>query len=44
VKLDDIEVADLVWPEKPTGNVGVELRSLNKIEFELGDPELAVSK
>lgn len=38
VKLNGSEVASLSWPEKPTGSVGVELLSLNKIEFELDGP------
>jgi hypothetical protein len=38
VKLNGSEVADVSWPEKPTANVRVELRSLNKIEFELDGP------
>jgi hypothetical protein len=35
VKLNGSELAGVSWPEKPTASVGVELRSLNKIEFEL---------
>ena len=38
VKLNDIEVAGVAWPENPTASVGVELRNLNKIEFELDGP------
>jgi hypothetical protein len=38
VRLNGSEVADVSWPEKPTVSVGVELRSLNKIEFELDGP------
>jgi hypothetical protein len=38
VKLNDIEVASVAWPENPTASVGVELRNLNKIEFELDGP------
>jgi hypothetical protein len=35
VKLNEIEVASIVWPEKQTTSISVELRSSNKIEFEL---------
>jgi len=38
VKLNGSELARVSWPEKPTVSVGVELRSLNKIEFELDGP------
>jgi len=38
VKLNDIEVAGVAWPDKPTASVGVELRKLNKIEFDLDGP------
>ncbi len=38
VKLNGSELAGVSWPEKPTASVGVELRSLNKIEFELDGP------
>jgi hypothetical protein len=38
IKLNNIELAGIAWPEKPTASVGVELRSLNKIEFELDGP------
>jgi hypothetical protein len=38
VKLNDIEVAGVAWPENPTASVGVDLRNLNKIEFELDGP------
>jgi hypothetical protein len=39
VKLNGSERVHVTWPEKPTVSVGVELRSLNKIEFELDGPE-----
>jgi len=38
VKLNGSELAHVSWPEKPTVSVGVELRSMNKIEFELDGP------
>jgi hypothetical protein len=38
VKLNGSELARVSWPEKPTVSVDVELRSLNKIEFELDGP------
>lgn len=38
VKLNDLEVAVIAWPERPTASVGVELGSSNKIEFELQGP------
>jgi len=38
VKLNGSELARVSWPEKPTVSVGVELRTLNKIEFELDGP------
>ena len=38
VKLNGSELARVSWPEKPTVSVGVELRSMNKIEFELDGP------
>lgn len=38
VKLNGSEVTVVSWPEKPIASVGVELRSLNKIEFELDGP------
>jgi len=38
VKLNGSELADVSWHEKPTVSVGVELRSMNKIEFELDGP------
>jgi hypothetical protein len=38
VKLNGRELAHVSWPEKPIVSVGVELRSLNKIEFELDGP------
>jgi hypothetical protein len=38
VKLNGKGLATVSWPEKPTVSVGVELRSLNKIEFELDGP------
>lgn len=38
VKLNGSELAGVSWPEKPTASVGVELRSLNKIELELDGP------
>lgn len=38
VKLNEREVATIEWPEKPTVSVMVELRTLNKIKFELDGP------
>jgi hypothetical protein len=38
VKLNEREVATVEWPEKPTVSVIVELRTLNKIKFELDGP------
>jgi hypothetical protein len=38
VKLNGNEIAGVFWPEKPTAVVGVELRSLNKIEIALDGP------
>jgi hypothetical protein len=38
VKLNDLEVAGVAWPENPTASVEVELRNSNKIEFELDGP------
>ena len=38
MKLNGSELAGVSWPEKPNASVGVELRSLNKIEFELDGP------
>lgn len=38
VKLNGSEVADVSWPEKPTAIVNVELRNLNRIEFQLDGP------
>jgi hypothetical protein len=39
IKLNGGEVAGIAWREKPTASVQVELRELNKIEFELEGPE-----
>jgi hypothetical protein len=39
VKLNGKEVAGVSWPEKSTDSIGVELLSLNKIEFELDGPD-----
>jgi len=38
VKLNGSELARVSWPEKPIVSVGVQLQSLNKIEFELDGP------
>jgi hypothetical protein len=38
VKLNGSELARVSWPERPTVSVGVELGSLNKIEYELDGP------
>ncbi len=38
VKLNDIQMASVAWPEKPTASTSVELQNLNKIEFELDGP------
>jgi hypothetical protein len=38
VKLNERTVATIEWPEKPTISVVVELRTLNKITFELDGP------
>jgi hypothetical protein len=38
VKLNGSEVATVQWPDKPTVSVTVELRTSNKIEFELDGP------
>ena len=38
VKLNGSEVADVSWPDKPSSTVGVELRTSNKIEFDLDGP------
>jgi hypothetical protein len=38
VKLNGSEVADVSWPGKPTGIVGVELQASNKIEIDLDGP------
>ena len=38
VKLNGSEVAVVQWPDKPTASATVELRTSNKIEFELNGP------
>jgi hypothetical protein len=38
VKLNGSEVAGVSWPDKPTASLGVELRRLNKLQFELDGP------
>lgn len=38
LRLNGREVANVSWPEKPTVSVGLELRSLNKIEFDVDGP------
>jgi len=38
LKLNEIEVASIEWPEKPSVSVAVELRTLNSMKLELDGP------